>query len=443
MTKANPGALPLTATRRGIYLSSRTPSLIGFAAITAFLAILVLWSALAPLSGAAIAPGTLQVEGRRQAVQHPYGGVITELRVQDGDQVVKGQVLVTLSDADPRARLEVLLAERDALLAEEARLIAERDGRDEPLFATLETRRNEDRVAQAIANETAIMAARQRQYRTAADIFRQRAVQLGELQRGLQAQIDGLKRQRGLVDEEAAGARTLLASGYTPRTRVLGLERDLARVDADIGARQAELTRAQEAVGETELEIARLDRALIAEVTEQLRQAQAKLAGVEPRIAVARDVLSRTQIAAPATGTVVASTVFTEGGVVQAGVRLMDIVPADNPLIVDARLGIGDISEVAHGQAADVRLVSINRTERPHIRGEVILISADRAVDERSGAPYYPMRVRMNAGDVRNARMDLKSGMAAEVVVTTRPRSLFDYLVSPLADEISGSFRER
>lgn len=436
-------ALPATATRRGIYLDSRGPAIAGFAAIGGFVALLALWAVFAPLSGAAIAPGTLQVEGRRQTVQHPYGGVINDLAVADGDQVVKGQVLVTLSDAEPRARLDVLLVERDSLLAQESRLTAERDGTEAPDFAVLEQRRGEDRVSQAIANEMAILAARRRQHRTAADIFRQKAVQVGELRRGLQAQIEGLTRQRGLVEEEATGARTLLASGYTPRTRVLGLERDLARIDSDIGARQAELTRAQEAVGETELEIARLDRVMIAEVTEQLRQTQAKLAELAPKIVVARDALARTAITAPATGTVVSATVFTEGGVVQAGARLLDIVPADNPLTVEARLPLGDVSEVSRGQPADVRLVSINRTERPNIRGEVVLISADRTVDERSGTAYYPMRVTMNPEDVRNARVELKSGMAAEIVVTTRPRSLVDYLIGPLADEISGSFREK
>ncbi|MGQ3355462.1 MAG: HlyD family type I secretion periplasmic adaptor subunit [Phreatobacter sp.] len=443
MGAAHRHALPLTATRRGIYLDSRGPAIAGFAAIGAFVAILALWASLAPLSGAAIAPGTLQVEGRRQTVQHPYGGVITNLAVADGDVVAKGQVLITLSDAEPRARLDVLLAERDSLMAQESRLVAERDGAETPAFATLDGRRGEDRVAQAIANEMAILAARRRQHNTAADIFRQKAAQVGELRRGLRAQIEGLTRQRALVDEETTGARALLASGYTPRTRVLGLERDLARIDAEIGARQAELTRAQEAVGETELEIARLDRSMIAEVTEQLRQTQAKLAEIAPKILVARDALTRTKITAPATGTVVSATVFTEGGVVQAGATLLDIVPADNPLMVDARLPIGDVSEVNRGQTADVRLVSVNRSERPHIRGEVVLVSADRAVDERSGTAYYPMRVRMNAEDVRNARMELKSGMAAEIVVTTRPRSLVDYLIGPLADEIAGSFRER
>lgn len=443
MSAADRHTLALTAMRRGIYLDSRAPAIGGFVAIGVFVAILALWATLAPLSGAAIAPGTLQVEGRRQTVQHPYGGVIAHLAVADGDQVVKGQMLLTLSDAEPRARLDVLLAERDSLLAQESRLVAERDGVETPTFAALDARRGEDRVAQAIANELAILGARRRQHHTAADIFRQKAAQVGELRRGLQAQIEGLTRQRGLVDEEAAGARTLLASGYTPRTRVLGLERDLARIDAEIGARQAELTRAQEAVGETELEIARLERAMVAEVTEQLRQTQSQLAELAPKILVARDTLARTEITAPATGTVVSATVFTEGGVVQAGAKLLDIVPADNPLMVDARLPIGDVSEVSRGQVADVRLVSVNRSERPHIRGEVVLISADRSVDERSGTAYYPIRVRMNPDDVRNARMELKSGMAAEIVVTTRPRSLVDYLIGPLADEISGSFREK
>lgn len=435
--------IDLTAFRRGLYANVQTPERLGLFVLAGFVGTLALWGSVAPLSGAAIAPGILQVEGDRQSVQHPFGGVVQRLRVRDGDQVTKGQVLIELSDADPRARLDVLNGERDQLLAEESRLIAERDRRAEPDFASLASRKSEPAVAQAMANETAMMAARARQYTTATDILRQRLAQLGEVKSGLRAQIEGLTRQRGFLDEEATGARQLLASGYTPRTRVLNLERSLAALDAERSQRLAELARAEEATGEAELELAKQERGLVAEVTEQLRQVQAKLATLAPKIAAAADMLERTRVTAPATGSVVGLTVFTEGGVIQPGARLMDVVPSDNPLVVDARLRVTDVSDVAPGRAADVRLVSINRNERPQLRGEVSMVSADRSVDERSGQAYYPIKVRLNAEDVRKASLELRSGMAAEVVVTTQARTLIQYLAGPLLDEITGSFREK
>lgn len=435
--------LELQANRRGIYMTTAGPVRMGLATLAGFALVFGAWSTLAPLSGAAIAQGNLQVEGQRQSVQHPDGGVVRQLRVKEGDLVARGQVLMVLSETEPKARLDILQAERDALLAEEARLVAERDRKTQPDFAVLDARRDDPAVRQAIANERAILAARERQTRTQTDILRQRIAQLSKQRGGLEAQIAGVERQKSLLEEEAGGARQLLASGYTPKTRVLALERDAARLEADRGARIAEVARIQEAVGEAELEIAKIDRGIVAEVTDRLREVQAKLVSGEPRISAAVEALGRTEIKAPASGTIVGLNVFTEGGVIQPGAKLMDVVPNANPLMVEARLPLNEISDVATGREADIRLVSINRNERPTIRGEIVVVSADRITDERSGQAFYSVKVRMNEQDVQKAKVVLQSGMVAEVVIPTKGRSLFEYLVGPLLDEISGSFREK
>jgi HlyD family type I secretion membrane fusion protein len=435
--------IDLQPNARGLYMSAAKPIRLGLGTIAAFIAVFCLWSAFAPLSGAAIAQGNLQVEGQRQAVQHPYGGVVRDLRVKEGDQVVKGQVLLALSQTEPQAQLDILTAERDALLAEESRLVSERDKAGEPDFLSLKDRRTEPAVAQAVANEIAILAARRRQTATQADILRQRIAQLGEQKGGLQAQVAGLERQKALLEEEASGARQLLSSGYTPKTRVLALERDAARLEADRGQRLAEVARVQEQVGEAELEIARIERTLTTEVTDRLREVQSRIVGLAPKIGNASDVLHRTELRAPASGAVVNLSVFTEGGVVQAGAKLLEIVPSANELIVDAKLPLTNISDVASGRYADVRLTSINRSDRPSIRGEIMVVSADRLTDERSGQAYYAVKIRMNAEDVKNAGIPLQSGMVAEVVVPTRGRTLAEYLFGPLLDEMSGAFREK
>lgn len=435
--------LELQAKRRGVYMTTAGPVRMGLATLAGFALVFGAWSTLAPLSGAAIAQGNLQVEGQRQSVQHPDGGVVRQLRVKEGDLVARGQVLMVLSETEPKARLDILQAERDALLAEEARLVAERDRKTQPDFAVLDARRDDPAVRQAIANERAILAARERQTRTQTDILRQRIAQLSEQRGGLEAQIAGVERQKSLLEEEAGGARQLLASGYAPKTRVLALERDAARLEADRGARIAEVARIQEAVGEAELEIAKIDRGIVAEVTDRLREVQAKLVSGEPRISAAMEALGRTEIKAPASGTIVGLNVFTEGGVIQPGAKLMDVVPNANPLVVEARLPLNEISDVATGREADIRLVSINRNERPTIRGQIVVVSADRITDERSGQAFYSVKVRMNEQDVQKAKVVLQSGMVAEVVIPTKGRSLFEYLVGPLLDEISGSFREK
>jgi HlyD family secretion protein len=428
---------------RDRYARPQRPAMVGFGVILAFIGVLVLWGTLAPVSGAAIARGSLQVESKRQAVQHPYGGVVRELKVKEGEQVSKGQILMILFDSEPRARLDVLTIERDALKAREARLVAERDKAEPRLDPELSARADENSVAQALANERAILAARQRQHATETEVLRQKVNQLDEQVRGTTAQLNGLERQTELFTEEADGAKQLLALGYTPKNRVLAMERDLAKLEADAGAKRAEIARAREAIAETELEIARLDRARLTEITDQLRETQSRIVELAPRIDAARDVLQRTLITAPADGAVVGLSVFTVGGVVQAGARLLDIVPSKNALMVEARLPIGDVSQLAPGRPADVRLVSINHAERPKITGEIATVSADRLTDERTGEPYYLIRVRMSPDDVGKSKVDLQPGMAAEIIVTTQPRTLIEYLVSPLTDEITRAFREK
>lgn len=426
------------------YSDPFAPTLIGLAAVTAFVLFFVGWGLLAPVSGAAIAEGNLQVETQRQAVQHPYGGVVTQLLVREGQRVGKGDALLVLADAEPRSKLDVLAAQRDAALAQAGRLIAERDGRDTPAFvAELNDRSSDPAVLQTMANETAVMAARKRQFEAEQGMLHAKVQQLQEQIGGLTAQVEGLDRQSALIEEEAKGARELLEKGFTPKTRVLALERTAAQLEADRGARFSERSANEQAIGEARLSIARLERTRISEITDELRKAQSSLAEIGPRIDAARDVLNRTKVTAPASGYVVGLAVFTEGGVIQPGARVLDIVPSDNPLIVDARLQLADVNEVRPGAAADIRLTGVARNERPRLRGEVLTVSADKLTDDRSGKGYYSLRVKLNEDDANASRVQLQAGMPTEAIVTTRPRTLVTYLFGPLIDEVGGAFREK
>jgi HlyD family type I secretion membrane fusion protein len=429
--------------RADLYANPVKPARVGLAVVAAFVLFLGIWGAVAPISGAAIAEGNLQVETQRQSVQHPYGGVVSRLMVKEGQHVEKGQILLILVDSDPRAKLDVLLADQAAQRAQEARLIAERDDAAEPSFGSLSARQGEAAVAQAMANERAVMAARARQFETEKGMQQQNIAQLHEKIGGLRAQIEGLQRQEDLIEEEAQGVRQLLASGYAPKTRVLALDRNAAQLRADRGAKIGDMAAAEKQIGETELAIAKLERDRITEITDQLRTTHSKLAEIGPKTDAARDALDRTRIAAPVSGAVVGLSVFTEGGVIQPGARVLDIVPSDDPLIVEGRLQLTDVNDVKAGSPADVRLTSIPRSERPIVKGQVLTVSADKMTDQQTGRGYYSVRVGLRPEDVKAIKFDLQAGMPAEVVVTTRPRTFIDYLTSPLVDEITGAFREK
>lgn len=442
MTAIGDGFSPMRDRAR--YARPARPALIGGGVVAAFAAAMTMWGTLAPISGAAIASGNLQVEGRRQSVQHPYGGVVRQLTVRDGARVEKGQLLIRLDDSDPRAKLDVLTADRDAALAARARLMAERDRSDAPDFDEgLRARGELSAVRQAMANETAMMAARKHQFAAETAVLRGKIKELESQITGTQAQLAGTEKQRELLTDEMNGAQHLFAQGYTPKTRILGLQREDAKLQADIGAQQASIAGMQQQIAQNDLEIARVERARMSEITDQLRATENKLAELTPKIDAATDVMTRTRITAPATGSVVGLDVFTEGGVIQPGARLMDIVPTDNPLIAAAKLKLSDINDVAVGHRAEVQLIGVNYIERPRLYGTVHTVSADRLTDDKSGQGYYAVEVALDPNDVKKSRIDLQAGMPAEVIVPTRPRTLFEYLLGPLRDEITRAFRER
>ncbi|MEZ2143142.1 HlyD family type I secretion periplasmic adaptor subunit [Bradyrhizobium sp. DN5] len=437
------GATYIADRERAYYARPGRPALVGAIVVGAFASAMMLWGTLAPISGAAIASGNLQVEGRRQSVQHPYGGVIRQLLVRDGAHVEKGQPLLVLDDSDPRAKLDVLVADRDASRAAQARLMAERDGQAAPEFG-VDPRDARPALRQAMANEIAMMAARKHQFEAETAVLRRKIAELNAQIDGTQAQLTGTEKQRELLSDEMTGAQHLYEQGYTPKTRILALQREDAKLQADIGAQRASIAGMQQQIAQNEAEIAKAERARMSEITDQLRSTENKLAELAPKIDAATDVVTRTQIRAPATGSVVGLDVFTEGGVIQPGAKLMDIVPSDNPLIADAQLKLSDINDVTVGRRAEIRLTGVNYVERPRLYGTVRTVSADRVTNDKAGGPgYYAVEVSLEPEDVKKSRIELQSGMPAEVIVPTRPRTLFEYLFGPLRDELTRAFRER
>lgn len=438
----------VSALNSGKYSNPLRPALWGLVAIFAFISLFVIWGYVAPLSSAAIAEGSLQVQAQRQSVQHPYGGVIASLMVSEGQHVDRGQILIELDGTESEAKLDIASAEVVALLAQRARLVCERDYAHVGCLEEYEAQNpfpegiKPAGIREAIANERAVMLARTHQYEAEKGMLVSRVAQLRERISGLEAQMEGLSKQHESLSEEIAGTRKLAAAGFTPRTRVMELERTTAEILADIGSRTAEIATARQEISEAELAVARLDREKISDITNQIRTTRSSLAEALPAFKAAQDVMNRTVIRAPASGSIVDLSVFTEGGVIQAGERLMDIVPDDNPIIVEARLPLSDINGVKPGAVADIRLTGVPRNERPLLRGEVISVSADKITDSQSGISYFAIRTNIDPGDLRKSNVALRPGMPAEVIIESGSRTLMGYLLGPLLDEVGHAFRE-
>ncbi|WP_163849182.1 HlyD family type I secretion periplasmic adaptor subunit [Pseudooceanicola aestuarii] len=429
-----------TETRRAWFEPGR-PIRRGVAALAVFVAGLAGWSVFVPLSDASLARGSLAVEGRSQIVQHPGGGVVSDLRVAEGDTVARGDVLMTLGETEARAQRDVLLTRREALRARLARLIAERDGLTAPDYpaATPDARAAAE---EARASQTALLRSRLDQRDSAIVVIDRRIDQLAQRIAGAEAEVAGLIRQTDLTTEELQDLRSLLEKGLARRPEVLDLERQLARLQASVSSKQSEIAEGRQSIAEAEAEIARLVRDRRAGIATEIEATQAELADTAPRVDAAEEELSRMRVRAPASGRVVGLSVHTVGGVVQPGATLMQIVPSDAPFVVEAQLALTDLHDIHEGQPARIELLAYPRSERPELSAVVETISADSFTDDRTGRGYYGLTLRLQQDQVSALGIELQSGMPVQVIMETRARTLIAYLTSPLMDQIGTAFSE-
>ncbi|MDR0281186.1 MAG: HlyD family type I secretion periplasmic adaptor subunit [Paucimonas sp.] len=417
-------------------MDERRPARIGLWMVIAGFGGFMLWAALAPLDKGVPLSGNVVVAGSRQAVQHPTGGVIEQLLVRDGDQVTAGQVLLRLDATQARAQYESLRVQLLTARAMQARLLAERAGQATVQFPPdLSKDASEPWLAAILETQRQLLTSRHQ----ALDM---ELAGLRENIGGAQASLDGLQgsmaarqEQRAALQEQLQGLRELARDGYIPRNRLLENERLYAQVNGAISEDLGNLGRTRRQLQELKLRITQRQQEYQREVSQQLTEAQSSAADLDNRLRSAAFDLASTEVKAPASGTVVGSSVFTNGGVIARGQSLMEIVPRDVPLLVDARASVELIDRLHPGLPVELLFVAFNQSTTPRVEGEVTLVSADRLVDEKNGQPYYQVRVRVGEEGLRQLQgKDIRPGMPVEAFVRTGERSLLNYLFKPLTD---------
>lgn len=422
--------------------SPRRELVIGGVVIVAFFVLFLGWAALAPLDAGAFAPGQVTVSGNRQAVQHREGGVIAALKTAEGDRVRQGQVLVELDPGELRAEERAATGQVFALLAQRARLIAERDHLPAlPLPPEFERLSSADQVLadEAMRLQRLQYAARRAGRSTETGVLNQRIGQLREQIDGYRRQIEANSIQQGLIAEELEGLRSLAAQGYAPLTRVRALERTAAALEGEQGALRAQAASTAEQIGEAQLQSVGVSTRLGEDVAEQLRQVEVQLNDVRPRMAELRARLARTQIRSPATGQVVGLAVFTQGGVVQPGQTLMEVVPDDASQVIVAQINPADIDNLGIGLATEVRFPGLRDRNPPLIHGRVTRLSADSFTDPATGRSHFRAEVAVPSAELEKlgrAARDIRSGTPVEVVILTRKRTALAYLLEPLQQSL-------
>jgi len=399
------------------------------------------WAAFAPLNGAVIAPAVVTVKSYRKTVQHLEGGIVRELRVHDGDSVRAGDVLLVLDDTQARAEQEMTRSQLVAAVALEARLRAERDGLDAPAAvggADLEV----GRLEEARDSEARIFQARRASLLGEVGILERSVVQLEAQVHGLTSAVESKQQLAASYIDEIGDLRALLSEGFVDKQRLRDQERSLARLQSELAEQRSAIAQAKLRISEIQLQTLQRRKAFASEVASQLGEVQGRIFDLREKLTAMQDRSRRTLVTAPESGMVMGLTVHTVGGVVKPATPLLDIVPADADLIIEARVAPTDIDRVALGMQADIRFSAFSSGSTPRIEGKLTQLSADRLSDPESGA-YYLARLELTAAGRRSLNeLKLVAGMPAEVLINTGERTLLDYLIQPASNALARAMVE-
>lgn len=409
------------------------------------------WAAFARLDAAAYAEGVLAVSGQRQAVQHRDGGVVGKIYVREGQRVQRGQLLVSLASPEVRATERALSAQAIRLLAQRSRLQAEQLGQRTVAtpaeFASLPV---EDRAEAALAMrlQQTELTARTATLAAQRDALTQRGAQSNQQGRGYGEQVTSAEEQLRLLDAQLAALRPVAAKGFVSQTRLRELERMRAELQGQRGQYSASVAQSREAARESQIQRLEAERTFIERTASELREVETQLGEVLPKLGAAREQLSRIDIRSPATGAVVGLSVFTPGGVISPGQKLMDIVPERTPLLIQARISPDDADDLTVGQRTLVKFPSLHERDLPELEGKLTRLSADSFTDEKTGQNYFTGEVTVPESqlrllsNVRGKDFQLRPGMPAQALIPLRKRTALDYALEPLVGSFWASFRE-
>ncbi len=417
-------------------------ALAGYGVIIAVCGSFGIWAATAPLAEATNAPGITTVAGANTIVQHLDGGVVKAVLAMEGDRVKRGEPLLALDSTLAESQLSRLSRQLLALQIKAARLASERDG-----AATMALPATADPTSPATAAileaETKEFSARLARFNAENEILAQRIGSLKEAVRGLRAQKHAADGQILLISSEADRKKGLLDKGLTNRSEYSELLRSNAGLVGQAGQIEAQIASTIIQLAEAAQQIQRQTTSRVEQAASELNETSASMADIEEQIVTARAVLHRMTVRAPADGIVIRSTVTSTGAVIMPGAALMEILPTDAELIVEARVKPEEVDKVHLDQPARMRFRSLNARTTPEIAGKVYYVSADRLSDSKTGQPYYAVRLKI-AGDAQNAVPlgELIAGMPVDSSIATGQRTFLQYLAQPMLESLSKAFAE-
>ena len=402
--------------------------------------VLLLLAAFVPMDAAVIGHGQVGLESRVKRVSHPGGGVVTELAVRNGDHVRAGQVLVQLDNRVSSADATYSSLSVDQLMAQQARLEAERSEAGQIVYPAELASAWTPSALRAMADESRLFAIRREETERLRSQLRSRIEQLDQNVKAVQAQIASLEAQRRLIEPELRSVRELWDQKLVTISRANQMERTAVDLEGNVAAQQAQIAQLRARISETREQLIQLDATKRSQAGEELARVNGTLNEQRMRQVAAVDQNTRSAIRAPYAGVVEKMVLSSLGEVVRPAEPIMEIVPDREDMVIEASVSPIDIDQVRPGQAARIRFSAFNLAATPEIPGRVIYVATDRSDNPEARQSFYMVRVAIDQAALRRERLDLRSGMPAEVYIRTGRRALLTYLTKPLRDQFVRAF---
>lgn len=425
----------------------RRYSIIGFLTVFVLIFGFGAWSVFTRISGAVVGLGVVEVETKRQMVQHATGGVVGKILVKEGQEVKAGDTLIVFDDTFDRAELKVIESQLFPLLGTRARLTAEQDEAPTPNFdpELAERARTNPTEAEIVRSQTELLKARRLTRDQQIEQLRERQTQVRQQIEGLNSRVAGLSKQIELIEGDLKGQKELLAKGLTQRARVTALERDLTEARGNVEEAKASIAESNARIAEVQLALINVSAQMREEAIKELNDTDARVAELRERRNSILETLSRVEVKAPMSGKVFNNQIHALRQVVRSAEPIMEIVPVNVKLVISVQIPPGQIDQVHMNQKAVIRFETFDRRRTPDLRGTVRRVAADIITNERTGQSFYTVQLTIDPGEEKflGPQAEIIPGMPVEAFIQTTQRSPFDYLVRPLTSYFGKSMLER
>jgi epimerase transport system membrane fusion protein len=386
------------------------------------------------------------VESRNKVVQHLDGGLVAEIYVKEGDLVKKDQPLLKLSEVQIQAQLDIVNSQLWEAMANLARLNAERDGKEKLVFSdTLESLKEEPKMAQYLATQMQLFQVRRQAFHSEQSVLKQRVKQTKEQIQGLEKVLTSERSRASSLGQDVKDWQVLYEQQFADKVRLREMQRQLNELEGSMSGKESDVARLKQSVSETERQMLLRQQEYLKEVTDQIREAQARQSEAEARQGALRDQLKRVDILSPDDGRVVGFDVVTVGAVIDPRRTIMEIVPTEQQFAVLGQMDTMSVDQVTVGQQAEIKFTAFNTNFLPVLFGTVQSVSADAVMDEVSKMPYYKVKVTPDESavlELTKHNWQLVSGMPADVYITTKERTLMNYILRPIQVMFMRAFNE-